>query len=154
MVEPRRVGAQTRPLQLLIVSFDQQLLKTLIMAAGASEALALCGWISTVDELSGPAGRLPPDITLIDFDMPLWASMGAVDQVLERWPDSQIMAVFSPGKTGDALNAVLAGANACLVKERQPPAQLNEALCGLAAGTSPLSPEIARLLVNALRRTQ
>lgn len=153
MTEPRRARARIRPLQLLVVSFDQQLIKTLIMATGTSEKVKLCGWISVTDEFSGPAAHHQPDIALIDFDMPLWASTGAADQVFRRWPDAQMMAVFSSGKTGDALNAVLAGANACLVKDGQSPAQLNQALEGLAAGSSTISPEIARLLINALRHT-
>ncbi len=141
-----------RPLQLLVVTHDQRLLKRLITATSAARAIQICGWVSAAEELAATTDIESLDIALIDFDMPLWASVGAIRHLFTQTPTVQIMAVFSAANTAEAMSAVRAGANACLLKEGQSGAQMTQALQALAAGPSTISPEIARQLVNAIRQ--
>jgi len=90
---------------------------------------------------------LRPDVALMDIELPGHSGISCVQYLKPKYPGIQFMmfTVFNnPNKTFDAL---LAGATGYILKS-EPADKIIEAIREIYEGNSPMSPQIARFVVN------
>lgn len=97
------------------------------------------------------AGRLTPDVVLMDLRMPVLDGVAATVQILARDPRCRVVVLTTYETDTDILRAVEAGATGYLLKDTPRP-DLIEAVRGAARGETVLSPSVARRLVSQVRR--
>lgn len=95
------------------------------------------------------AGELRPDVILMDLLMPGRDGLWAVREIIKSMPDARILILTSFAEDERVVEAVKSGALGYLLKDSSP-AELIAAIRELAAGGSPIPPQIARRLVRGL----
>jgi DNA-binding NarL/FixJ family response regulator len=91
-----------------------------------------------------------PDVALVDIGLPGMSGVEGVGILKERYP--QLLMVMNTVYDDDRriFEALCAGASGYLLK-KTPPARLLECLKEVIAGGAPMSPEIARRVLNLFR---
>ena len=92
------------------------------------------------------AGRLHPDIVLLDLVMPVMDGIQATAKILECSPHTRVIIITSFGEEENVLPAIRAGAQGYLLKDI-PPVELVQAVREAYLGKVQLHPEIARKLM-------
>lgn len=101
------------------------------------------------DALRALSGQLP-DVVLTDIGLPGMSGTDGIRILKERHPDLPIVALTVYDHEGEIFNALCAGANGYLLKNT-PPARLLECLREVLQGGAPMSPEVARRVINLFR---
>jgi len=88
-----------------------------------------------------------PDVVLMDIDMPGMSGIEGVSRVKETKPDTAVI-IYTVFEDEEKLfQCLCAGANGYLLK-RTPPKKLYDAIHEVLEGGAPMSPEIARKVLN------
>ena len=106
---------------------------------------------STANEAVIELPKFHFDIILMDIQLPGISGIECVAALKERMPKSQFMMVTVFEDDANIFNALKAGATGYILK-RTSPAQILEAIRELHNGGSPMSPEIARRVVDSLQK--
>ncbi len=108
------------------------------------------GYRSVEDALAAVTGLEPPDIILTDLGLPGLSGIEGIRLFRERLPNAAILALTIHENNDKIFNALCAGATGYLLKNTAP-ARLLEALKEAASGGAPMSPEVARRVVQLFR---
>jgi DNA-binding NarL/FixJ family response regulator len=92
----------------------------------------------------------PPDIALIDIGLPGMSGIEGVRRLKERFPDLLVLMLTVYKDDDRIFRAICAGACGYLLK-KTPPGRLVESLREAAEGGAPMSPEVARRVVELFR---
>ncbi len=95
------------------------------------------------------AGRLTPDVVLLDLEMPRLDGVGSIPKILEASPDSKILVLTSFATDEKVFPAIKAGALGYLLKDFTPE-DLVAAIRDVNRGESRLHPQIARKVLDEL----
>jgi two-component system, NarL family, response regulator LiaR len=95
------------------------------------------------------AGRLQPDIVLLDLVMPVMGGIEATPRIIECSPHTRVIVLTSFGEEDKLLPAVRAGAHGYLLKDI-PPGELAQSVRNAYLGKVPLHPEVARTLMSVV----
>jgi DNA-binding NarL/FixJ family response regulator len=106
-------------------------------AAGGIEAIEL-------------AGRLKPDLVLLDLSMPDMDGLTALPKIREASPDTEVVVLTASEDEDNLLGAIRAGAAGYLLKS-EPPERIVSFLRGVAQGEAALSGAVARRLLDEVR---
>lgn len=116
---------------------------------GATGFQCFCGY-RTMEEA---VARLDPgevDVILTDLGLPGMSGAEGIRILRERSPDLPILALTVYDDRDEVFNALCAGASGYLLKNT-PPERLLESIREVAAGGAPMSPEVARRVINLFR---
>src|SRR3954470_4085788 len=104
-----------------------------------------------LDRLAGlAAGGQPPDVVLMDLQMPVLDGIAATAEIKRRWPQVEVVAVTSFLEEGKVRAALEAGAAGYLLKHADAD-DVVSAVRAAVAGEVHLDPAAARALATALR---
>ncbi len=106
-------------------------------------ALALAQW----PELSAAEPGALPNVVLIDIGL---SGSEGIRRLNERYPQMSLLALADFDDDARILEALCAGVSGYLLKTT-PPQRLLESLRDVVSGGAPMSPEVARRVVNLLR---
>jgi NarL family two-component system response regulator LiaR len=95
------------------------------------------------------AGRLLPDVVLLDLVMPLMDGVNATREILEVSPHSHILILTSFGEDDKVFPAIRSGAQGYLLKDIHPN-DLVRAIRDVNQGKVQLHPDIAKKLMSAV----
>jgi NarL family two-component system response regulator LiaR len=95
------------------------------------------------------AGRLQPDVVLLDLVMPGMDGIEATSRILEGSPHSRVIILTSFGDEDKVFPAIRAGAQSYLLKDIAPN-DLVQAVRAVHIGQVQLHPDIARVLMSAV----
>jgi two-component system, NarL family, response regulator LiaR len=95
------------------------------------------------------AGRLAPDVVLLDLAMPGLDGVAALPRLREAAPGARVIVLTSFGEDDRLFAALRAGAAGFLLKDVEP-SELVRAIRTAHAGHSPLSPAVAARVVEEL----
>ena len=95
--------------------------------------------------------HLRPDIVLMDINLPGKNGIECVKELAEKIPSTQFMMCTVYDDDDNIFEALNAGASGYILK-RTSPAQILEAIRDLYDGGSPMSSEIARRVVESLKK--
>jgi DNA-binding NarL/FixJ family response regulator len=139
-----------KTIRIAAVDDDASFLAFLAEAVAPHRDLQLCATALTVHEalslLQGP----PADVILVDLCLPDGSGTELIARVAEAWPTCEVLVSTSYGDDLSVIESFEAGASGYLLK--QPHAgSLVEDIRMLHAGGSPISPMIARLVLQRLK---
>jgi len=105
---------------------------------------------SVEDALAAISESEPPDIILTDLGLPGLSGIEGIRLFRQRMPDVALLALTIHENNDKIFNALCAGATGYMLKNT-PPARLLEALLEAASGGAPMSPEVARRVIQLFR---
>jgi DNA-binding NarL/FixJ family response regulator len=91
-----------------------------------------------------------PDVVLTDIGLPGMSGTEGIRILKERYPDLPIVALTIYDDEEEIFAALCAGASGYMLKDTQP-ARLLECLREVISGGAPMSPDVARRVVNLFR---
>jgi two-component system, NarL family, response regulator LiaR len=97
--------------------------------------------------------KLRPDVALLDLMMPRKNGISAIQEIIEHYPQARILVLTSFAEDEQILPAIRAGAKGYLLKDSSAD-DLLHAIREVYGGESPLSPTIARKLIQEINRPQ
>jgi NarL family two-component system response regulator LiaR len=95
------------------------------------------------------AGKLNPDVILMDLEMPIMDGIQAIRKIRERQTDAKVLVLTSFSTDDKIFPAIKAGALGYLLKDSDP-VELTMAIRQVAAGECSLHPMIARKVLQEL----
>ena len=104
-----------------------------------------------MEEALAQIGRELPDVALIDIGLPGISGIEGTKQLKERYPNLLVLILTVYDDDDRIFEALCAGACGYLLK-KTPSARLLESLREAMSGGAPMSPEIARRVVNLFQR--
>ena len=98
-----------------------------------------------------PTAAVPPQLILSDIGLPGLTGIEGLPLIMARLPTAQVLMLSVYADAERVFEALRTGAVGYLLKNT-PLAQLKEHLLQVAAGGSPMSPGVARFVVQAFRQ--
>jgi DNA-binding NarL/FixJ family response regulator len=120
------------------------------LIGSSAEFLCVGAWESVetaMTELRGPA----PHVVLVDLGLPGMSGIEGIPVMRRRFPDSVFVVLTVYEENRRVFDALCAGAHGYLLKTT-PPGKLLDGLRDATRGGSPMSPEIARKVVEVYHR--
>jgi DNA-binding NarL/FixJ family response regulator len=123
--------------------------------AGLRSVLTEHGYTIVGDAPSGEAAlalieRRNPDIVVMDLAMPGMSGAEATREIRRRFPKVAVLVMTVSAGEAEVLEALEAGAAGYLLKDSQPD-EIVRAVEAAVSGDAPLSPRVARLVVQRAR---
>jgi len=123
-------------------------LRALIEGSAGFECAA--AWSSMEEALARKADP-PPHVVLTDIALPGMSGIEGIPELRRIYPQAAIVVLTVYEDNERVFRALCAGANGYLLKGT-PPSKLLESLADAVNGGAPMSPEIARQVVEMFRR--
>jgi DNA-binding NarL/FixJ family response regulator len=117
-----------------------------------SDGLRCVGTYPSVEQALPALEHAPCDVLLLDIHLPGMSGVEGVAVLKERFPDTCILMLTIFEDEEKIFASIRNGASGYLLK-KTPPAQIAQAVRQAQDGGSPLSPEIARRMVEHFRRS-
>lgn len=117
-----------------------------------SKNLLLLGNYARVDEVAAQVEELQPDVILMDIDMPGMNGIEAVKKIRTFNQQVQIIMLTVFDDNRHVLDAICAGASGYLLKKYISD-HLTDAITQVLQGEAPMSPGIARMVIQSMQQT-
>ena len=135
----------------LLVADDHPVVRDGLKGMLASQPdLEVAGEAANGSEAVELAGRLRPDVVLMDLRMPVMDGVEAIGRILDRWPETRVLVLTTYDTDADILRAVEAGATSYILKDA-PREELFRAISATARGEPYLAPSVATRLMSRVR---
>ena len=136
----------------IVIAEDQALVRRglallLAMEPGMEVVGQACNGVEAVDL----ARLLNPDVVLMDLHMPVKGGVAATREITEAHPGTQVLVLTTLDDDETVFEAVRAGAHAYLLKDAAED-ELLETIRALRRGEAPLTPQIARKVMDQVQR--
>jgi DNA-binding NarL/FixJ family response regulator len=141
------------PIKVAIVEDHQQIREGLMALIDGSEGFRAAGSFRSMEEALAGIEKDLPDVTLLDIGLPGMTGIEGVRVLKERYPGLLFLVLTVYDDDTRIFDAICAGACGYLLKNT-PPARLPESLREVMAGGAPMSPEVARRVIEAFRETR
>ena len=135
--------------RVLIVD-DHPLTREALATLLAGNDFDVVGQASDGQEAIELAGRLRPQLILLDLSMPGLDGLSALPGLRSAVPDAEVIVLTASGTEDNLLAAIRAGAAGYLLKS-EPPDRIVSFLRGVVRGEAALSGEVARSLLDQVR---
>jgi DNA-binding NarL/FixJ family response regulator len=135
--------------RVLIVD-DHPLTREALATLLAGNDFDVVGQASDGQEAIELAGRLRPQVILLDLSMPGLDGLSALPGLRSAVPDAEVIVLTASGTEDNLLAAIRAGAAGYLLKS-EPPDKIVSFLRGVVRGEAALSGEVARSLLDQVR---
>jgi len=129
---------------------DHPLTRSALAALLQQHGFEVVGEAADGEEAIDVAGRLQPDLILLDLSMPGLDGITALPRLREAAPECEVVVLTASGMEENLLAAIRGGAAGYLLKS-EPPARIVEFLRGAANGEAALSGAVARRLLEQVR---
>jgi two-component system NarL family response regulator len=134
-------------MRVVIVEDNRLLLENLRILLGGEPGIQVIGTFESAEEALGELRRCAPEVLLADLDLPGLPGVELIRRAKRSFPELDIM-VFTVFEDRDTVFAALkAGASGYILKGSSP-RELVEALHTLQQGGAPMSPRIARKVIQ------
>jgi DNA-binding NarL/FixJ family response regulator len=139
------------PITVSIVEDQDQLRATLARVIGRAEGFLCLGQHASAEAALEAIPKEKPQVVLMDINLPGMNGVECVRRLKQLCPQTQVMMLTVYEDTENIFNALAAGANGYLLK-RTPRAELLEAIREVNQGGSPMTTNIARLVVQSFQK--
>ncbi len=144
-------GGHNGVIHIAIVEDDAEIRAGLSQRIGGNEAFCLSASFGDAESAIRELPKYPPQVVLMDINLPGMDGVECVRQLKEKLPDTQfiMLTVYDDGNR--IFKSLMAGASGYLLK-RTTPEKLFEAIKEVHEGGSPMTPQIARQVVQHFRQ--
>jgi DNA-binding NarL/FixJ family response regulator len=139
------------PLSVLLYEDDELLRSSLKSMISLNEGFQCLGAFGNVLEAVDQIQLYSPDLVFMDIDMPEMTGIEALRKVRSSNPDLPIIMLTVFDDSTHVLEAIFAGASGYLLKKHIS-ARLFDAVEEVLAGGAPMSPSIARMVIDSMRQ--
>jgi DNA-binding NarL/FixJ family response regulator len=144
-------SGQKLPIRVAIVEDDEVIRANLKHRIGSnSEFRVLCSCPDAETALA-ELPQCQPDVVLMDINLPRMDGVECVRQLKAKMPQVQFLMLTVYGDSNRLFKSLMAGASGYLLK-RTSPDKLLDAIREACEGGAPMTPEIARLVVQHFQR--
>ncbi|WP_395055370.1 response regulator [Polaromonas sp.] len=134
----------------LIVEDEPEFLRRFSDAVMAEPALELAGAVSTVAAARALIDGVAPHVVLTDLGLPDGHGIEVIRHAIARNPQCDVLVVTMFGDDGNVIDSIAAGATGYLMKDALPE-HIATSILEVRAGGSPISPAIARRVLQRFR---
>jgi DNA-binding NarL/FixJ family response regulator len=139
--------AQDMQIKVAIVDDDEGIRASLAVLIRRAPNLKLTGDYANAETALKEVPRHPPDVVLMDINLPGMKGVECVRQLKATMPAVQFLMLTVYEDSDSLFNSLKAGASGYLLK-RTASARLLEAIRDVHAGGSPMTPQLARRVVQ------
>ena len=136
--------------KVVIVEDEPEFLRRFSDAVLAEPALCLSGAVSTVAAACALIDEVGPDVVLADLGLPDGHGVDVIRRAIARRPNCDVLVVTMFGDDGNVIDSLAAGATGYLMKDALPE-HITTAILQVRDGGSPISPAIARRVLQRFR---
>ena len=134
----------------ILVVDDHPLTREALSTLLRTHGFDVVGEASDGAEAIEAAGRLRPDLILLDLSMPGMDGIQALPRLRDAAPECEVVVLTASGTEENLLAAIRAGAAGYLLKS-EAPERIADFLRGVANGEAALSGAVARRLLDQVR---
>jgi DNA-binding NarL/FixJ family response regulator len=138
------------PVRIVIFEDNDRLRESLAALFTGMDEYELAGDYNNCNEAGTIARVYQPDVVLMDIDLPGDSGIKGVRYIKEARPQTAIIMYTVFEDDEKLFQCLCAGANGYLLK-KTPPAKLIEAIHEVIEGGAPMSPSIARKVLNSFQ---
>ena len=138
-------------IRVAIIEDQAEMRDGLAALINASEGFLCAHRFGSMEEALARLENDAADVALVDIGLPGMSGIEGMRLLRERFPRLQVLMLTIYGDDQRIFEAMCAGACGYLLK-KTPPERLLESVREVAAGGAPMSPEIARRVVELFRR--
>ena len=135
-----------------VVEDVDEIRESLEVLINGSSGYRCIGGYSCAEDALESIRRKKPDIVLMDINLPKMSGIDCVGRLKAMDPNIQIIMLTVYEDSEQVFKALKAGASGYLLK-RTPPAKILEAIQEVREGGSPMSMQIARMVVESFQHT-
>jgi DNA-binding NarL/FixJ family response regulator len=144
-------SAEPAAIRVAIVEDKAEVREGLALLINDSPGLWCVGAWRTMEDALEAVARALPHVALVDIDLPDMSGIEGVRCLKQRYPNLHLLMLTVYGDDDRIFAAMCAGACGYLLK-KTPPDRLIESLREIVAGGAPMSPEVARRVIELFRR--
>jgi DNA-binding NarL/FixJ family response regulator len=141
----------TLPIQVAVVEDDDEVRANLTHRIGGNTSFRMVRSCASAEAALAELPRLKPDVVLMDINLPGIDGVECVRLLKAKLSDTQFLMLTVYEDNNRLFKSLVAGASGYLLK-RTPPAKLLTAIREAHAGGSPMTPQIARRVVQHFRQ--
>lgn len=138
-------------IRVALVEDNERMREALQLVINGSPGFACATACGSTEEALQALPKAPPDVVLMDVNLPGRSGIECVRELKRLLPRIQIVMLTIESESRRVFESLAAGATGYLVKNL-PPAQLLAAIEEVHRGGSPMSSQIARMLVQSFHR--
>ncbi len=151
MSSPLPAGAHVpRRIAVLIVEDDREIREGLARLIDRADGITCVGRCRSMEEALAARLSEPPDVALVDIGLPGMSGSAGIEPLKERYRGVLVVMITVHDDDERIFGAMCAGACGYLLK-KTPPEKLIESVREVVAGGAPMSPEVARRVVELFR---
>lgn len=140
---------QTRSIE--IIEDDSQLRESFCELLATAADWVVTGSFARAETAIPAIQAHPPDLAIVDIQLPGLSGIECVRQLKPLCPDTQFLMVTAHDNTDRVFESLAAGASGYLLK-RDAPTRLLESLEDVMAGGAPMSSAIARMVIQHFQK--
>ena len=137
-------------IRVTIVEDRREIREGLRALIGGTPGFQISGAHGSMEEALGSLDQELPQVALVDIGLPGISGIEGARVLKERYPNLQILVLTVYDDDERISEAIRAGACGYLLKNT-PPARLLESIAEVVTGGAPMSPEVARRLLELCR---
>jgi DNA-binding NarL/FixJ family response regulator len=141
----------TMALRIIIFEDNNSLRESLVFLLKNTGEYEVAGDYNNCNDAGTVTRVYQPDIVLMDIDMPGESGIKGVSMVKEARPETAVIMYTVFEDDEKLFQCLCAGANGYLLK-KTPPSRLFDALHEVVEGGAPMSPSIARRVLNSFQQ--
>ena len=146
-----KLSSEIPIIRVAIVDDDELLREALCRVLESQEGIQCGPLFSTAEQAIAGLPSEPADVLLLDIGLPGMSGADAVAMFRQALPHLIILMLTVYSDRPKVFASICNGANGYLLKST-PPGQIVESIRAAHAGGSPLSPEVARGIVNVFQK--
>jgi DNA-binding NarL/FixJ family response regulator len=140
-----------RPITVAVIEDHPEFRDYLTALIGGSEGFDCAGGFRSIEEALPQISMRVPDVILLDIGLPGMNGIDGIRLFKDRYPEILLLTLTVHDDDERIFDALCAGASGYLLKKTQP-AQLVASVKEAANGGAPMSPEVARRVIELFRQ--
>lgn len=143
----------SEPIGVLIVEDQREIREGLARLIDRADGFRCVGRYRSMEAALAGGPIDPPAVALLDIGLPGISGIAGIEPLKARYPDLLVLMITVHDDDERIFDAMCAGACGYLLK-KTPPDKLVESVREVVAGGAPMSPEIARRVVQLFRKVK